>query len=109
MAKHHSKERIKGEGFELAGNPEKLINLLLADENERKWVANQLENEGPKHKQVLTALLCNRLYEMVKAVEKSSGYNFALQEGYELIIEKDKDSKLLPVAVPVNAGSEANN
>ena len=109
MAKQHSKEKPKGVGFTLAGHMEELIKLLVTNEHDRKWARNQLQNEGPKHKQVLTALLCNRLYDMVKAVEKSSGYQFALQEGYELVIETDKESKLLPVPVPVNGRSEENS
>ena len=108
MAKHHSNKDSKGEGFALVGNPEALIKLLVTEVNDRKWASNQLENEGPKHKQVLTALLCNRLYDMVKAVEKNSGYLFAVQNGYELIVKTDAESKLLPVPVPVNAGPELN-
>jgi len=109
MAKQHSKEDSKGDGFKLTGNPEEFIKLLVIDTDNRKWVTNQLEHGGPKHKQVLTALLCNRLYEMVRDVEKNSGYAFVLQDGYELIIEKDKETKVLPIPVPVNTGSKINN
>ena len=93
MVKHHLKENAIGHGFTLLGSPEEFVKLLIADANDRKWVTNQLEHEGPKHKQVLTALLCSRLYEVIRAVKKNSGYTFVMQEGYELIIERDKETK----------------
>lgn len=102
MAKHHSKEAQKGEATKLVGTPTELINLLITDVNEKKWVTGQLENEGPKHKQVLSALLLKRLYKMVQALEKKNGIEFVMQDGYELIIEKDKETKVIPVPVPIN-------
>ena len=69
---------------------------------------NQLVNEGPKHKQVLTALLLNSSYELLKTIEKSTETLFVLQEGFELI-DDDKDEEIaFPVSIPLNLGTNVN-
>jgi len=83
MPKHHPKPHHKGEGVKLAGSPEELISLLIADASEREWANDQIANEGPRHKQVLSALLLKRLYKLVQATEKSTGTYFQLQKGYQ--------------------------
>ena len=100
--KHHS----RGEGVKLIGTPVELIDLMIPGANERKAAIEEVDNEGPKHKQVFSALLLNRLFKMVRTIEKSSGTKFALQEGYELIQEKGEEEVALAVSVPINVGTD---
>lgn len=110
MSKNSSDKEHKGEGVKLVGSPKKMIDLLILGEKERKRVGDQIVNKGSKHKQVLTALLLKRLYKLVQTIEKSSGKKFAMQEGFELTVEKDdKGNKMaLPVIFPMNLGSSAD-
>ena len=105
MSKEQLKESHKGEGVKLVGSPEKIIDLLILSDIERERVTDQLINHGSKHKQVLTALLLKRLLKLVQTIEKGSGLEFEMQEGYELTIEKNDKEKVLPVIIPVNLGS----
>ena len=101
-------KKPKGEGVKLVGSPEELINLMITDVNEKKWATDQLINEGPKHKQVLSALLLKRLYKLVQTLEKSSNTKFVLQKGFELVNEKDAKKKVLPVTLPINLSAETD-
>ncbi len=103
--KEEPQSKPKGEGVKLVGSPEDLINLLITDAKEKKWATDQVINEGPKHKQVLSALLLKRLYKLVQTVEKSSGTKFEVQKGAELIMQKDEAKKVLPVTLPINLGA----
>ena len=84
--------------------PQGLINLMVKDKKERKWVLNQLEEEGPHHKQVLSALLLNRLNVLVNIIEKEKTTNFELQEGYEIARVEDKMDVIYPVNIPIHLG-----
>ena len=106
MPHNYAKHPSKGERVKLITIPEELIDLMIPGTNERKEAIDEIDNEGPVHKQVFSALLLNRLYKMVHTVEKSSGTKFALQEGYELIQEKDKKDVALSVSVPINVGTD---
>ena len=108
MPKHHPKPHHKGEGIKLAASPEELISLLIADAAERAWANNQIANEGPRHKQVLSALLLKRLYKLVQVTEKSTGTAFELQKGYEIVKEKEEEVVTLPVSIPINLGAGAD-
>ena len=107
MSKDQSTHDHKGEGVKLVGSPEKMIDLLIVGDKERKRVKDQVVNHGSRDKQVLTALLLKRLFKLVQTIEKSSGTKFAMQEGFELTVEKDEQDKelMLPVLFPVNLGS----
>ena len=98
MAKHHLNTKHKGEGVKLVGSPKELINLMLKETREKKWVTDELLNEGPKHKQVLNALLLKRLYKLVQTIEKNSKVEFAIQKGHDLVSE---DKKVLPIQMPI--------
>ncbi len=104
MKTEHSIHYRPGEGVKLVGNPDELIDLMVEDKSKNKWTKDQIINEGPVHKQVLSALLLMRLYKLVKTVEKSSGVPFALQNGLELV--NDKDQTVLPVLLPINLSSK---
>jgi hypothetical protein len=104
MAKNHK----KGDGVKLVGSPSDLINALLKDPTERKEALNQITGHGPKHKQVLDALLLKRLYKLVKAVEENTGRHFIEQKGLPLTVGKDDDEMLLPLPIPVNISSGFN-
>ena len=100
--KHHA----QGEGVRLIAAPKELIALMIPDTDDRAVAIDEIDNEGPVHKQVFSALLLNRLYKMVRTIEKSSGTKFALHEGYELIQEKGGEEVALSVSVPINVGTD---
>lgn len=104
MSKHDGKLHHHGEGVKLAGSPAPLIDLLIRDADLNRWATEHIVNEGPKHKQVLTALLLKRLYALVQSVEMSTNTVFALQEGYELTKEKGAKGDVLPVSLPIHLG-----
>ena len=61
-----------------------------------------LVNEGPEHKQVLSALLLKRLYKLVQVVEKSHGHSFTPQKGYDLDSwNHEEEEFVLPVQIPI--------
>jgi hypothetical protein len=92
----------KNKAPHLVGSPEAFINLLVKDTNIRKWVAAQIENEGPAHKQVLSILLCKRLHKLVKALEKNNDTKFCLQMGYDIVEENEDGTIILPIQLPIN-------
>ena len=102
MKHAHTIHDHKGEGLKLVGSPEELINMMIEGPHERKWAMEQIIDEGPKHKQVMNALLFMRLGKLVKTIEKSTGKTFELQNGLELI--NDRDQTIVPVQLPVNMG-----
>lgn len=106
MSANESTKVLKGHGIKLVGNPEKLLSLLIKNPKEEKWAFKELTREGPKHKQVLSALLLLRVYKLLQTVEKSSGTPFNLQEGFEVVI--DGTEKILPVLFPINITSKEN-
>ena len=104
MSKHDDKPHHKSEGVKLVGSPAALIDLLIKDEDLNQWVTEHIVNEGPKHKQILTALLLKRLYALVLSIEKNTDAVFVLQEGYELTKEKGGQGDVLPVRLPIHLG-----
>jgi hypothetical protein len=60
----------------------------------------------PRHTQVFSALLLNRLYKLMRTVEKASGTRFVLQEGYPLNKEVDGMATVLPIAIPITIGND---
>jgi hypothetical protein len=88
------------------GSPEELINLMVKDVKEKKWAMDQLVNEGPRHKQVLSALLIQRLFKLVQTIEKNSGAKFVLQKGVALVKINDEGKKVLPVTLPINSDGD---
>ncbi len=101
MAKNHK----KGAGVKLVGNPSELINTILKDAADRKDVTAQVTEHGPKHKQVLNALLLRRLYKLVRTIEEKTGKEFSEQKGFTLTVGKEEDEMQLPFAIPVNVSS----
>ena len=110
MSKDHLTHDHKGAGVKLVGSPEKMIALLIHGDKEKQKVNDQVINHGSKHKQVLTALLLKRLFKLVQTIEKSSGTKFEIQEGFEVIVERDDKDKdiVLPVIFPINLGSSVD-
>ena len=106
MQKDNGIHHTHGEGVKLIGAPVELIGLMIPGTNERKEAINEIDNEGPAHKQVFSALLLNRLNKMVHVIQKSSGAKFDLQEGYELVQDHKGNDVVLSVSVPINVGSD---
>lgn len=101
MAKNHK----KGDGVRLLGSPSELVSILLKDAGERKEVIAQVTEHGPKHKQVLTALVLRRLYKLLRTIEAKTGKKFIAQKGFTLTVAKDEDDMQLPFAIPINVSS----
>ena len=102
------KQHKKGLGTDLIGSPDELVKLMIKDPADQKWVLKEISNEGPPHKQVLTALLLKRLYKLVRTIEKSSGTVFSLQKGNMVQSEThDEEAVVMPVDIPVNLGNKA--
>jgi hypothetical protein len=97
---------LKGKGVKLVGSPHELINLLVADTQQNHHATRQIVHEGPKHKQVLTALLLKRLFKLVQTIEKTSKTKFSLQKGVQLIMLKDDVEHILPIAFPLNIDTD---
>lgn len=102
MPKHHEKKpHDQGVGLELVGNANELIDKLIGDTGEKEWALNEVNNEGPAHKQVYSALLLSRMYKLVQSVEKLTGVEFVVQEGVEII--SVKENIIIPVQLPETA------
>jgi hypothetical protein len=101
MSKHHK----KGEGVKLVGSPVELINLLLKNQNDRKETMDQLTEHGPKHKQVVAALLLKRLYKLATSVQKISGRSYVPQKGFELTLAEENETFTVPTPLPVQVSS----
>ena len=101
MPKHHEKKpHEQGVGAALVGTADELINLLIKDRDGKEWAIEEIENGGPEHKQVYSALLLKRMYALVQAIEKSSRTKFTTQKGVEII--SAKDGTIIPVQLPAS-------
>ncbi len=100
--KHDLKPQPKGEGVKLIGAPDAFINLLIRDKAERKNVINEIDNEGPKHKQIMNALLAQRLLKLIKTIETFHHTKFALQEGFEMKTNRAGENHVLPITLPIH-------
>ncbi len=110
MAKknHEKKGHPKGMGVALVGNPDELIKLLISDVATQEHIHDQIINEGPEHKQVLSALLLRRLFKLVKALGKCCDAKFVLQQGSNIVVEKHDVLTEIPVPMPLNVGSKVS-
>jgi hypothetical protein len=85
-----------------------MINLMIEGNEDRAWATTQIEHEGPKHKQIMSALMLKRLYKLIRNIERASGTKFEPAAGYELVKTKDEVETLIPVALVVDLGSDAD-
>ncbi len=105
MPQNHAKHHLEQERVKLIGIPKEMINLMIPGGNEIDWATDQIENEGPKHKQIFSALLLQRLYKLIRATEKSTGKKFELQQGYELFKDNGEEESAMPLEIPINMGT----
>jgi hypothetical protein len=105
MVKNGSKIKDKEAGSKLVGNPSALIQLMIPNADKQREAADQIMNEGPGHKQVLSALLLNRLSKLVETVEHNVNNKFTLQNGSVINVEKDGNNNVLPILFPINLDS----
>ncbi|TKK71498.1 hypothetical protein FC093_00285 [Ilyomonas limi] len=95
--------RKKAAVVELAGSTEKFLNKFVAEKEQAQWCTEQLQEEGPDHKQVMNALLLNSLQPLVKEIEKLSGAPFILQKGEEIYGIHPEHLQEIPVPFPIPA------
>lgn len=95
MGKHVKKE--KNEILELIPGPEALIGLLIKDKDAREELVNELLIGGPKHKQIYSVLLANRMSSLVQTVKKITGESFEVQKGNVLTSHKEE----LEIGIPL--------
>ncbi len=56
-----------------------------------------MANEGPKHKQVYSALLLKSIHNLVQSVEDQTGETYTLQKSVMLVSHKDETSITVPI------------
>lgn len=95
--------RKKAAVVALAGSTEKFLNKFVAEKEQAQWCLEQLQEEGPEHKQVLNTLLLNSLQPLVKEIEKLSGTPFTLQKGEEIYAVHPEHLQEIPVPFPIVA------
>lgn len=91
----------KSAAVELAGSTEKFLKKFVTEKDQVEWCMEQLQNEGPEHKQVLNALLLNSLQPLIKQIEKLSGTPFTLQKGEELYGIHPEHLQEIPIPFPI--------
>ena len=96
--------RKKAAAVALAASTEKFLKRFVAENDQAQWCMEQLEEEGPEHKQALNALLLNSLQPLVKQIEKLSGTPFTLQKGEEIYAAHPEHLQEIPVLFPIEAG-----
>ena len=101
------KPHTPGTGVKLVGSPKAFIDLLIEDSDGNEWAINELENEGPEHKQVFSALLLQRMDALVKEVEAATDSAFSVQPGAEVVNEKD--GTILPFPFPATATKKSSS
>lgn len=97
MAKHHKAE--KNELLGLIASPEAFISLFIKDNEDRGQALSELLTGGPKHKQVYSALLAQRMAALLRAIQKSTGNKFAPQKGELLTSHKDEIEVPIPLVL----------
>ncbi len=97
MSKHFKEEN---EVLNLIGSPETLLSLMVKKKADRDWAMTELQQGGPRHKQVYSALLLHRMHALVNAVEKQTSASFSVQKGTYLTSHKDEVEVPLPLALP---------
>lgn len=85
-----------------ATGTEKFLKKFVAENEQAQWCMEQLQEEGPEHKQVLNALLLNSLQPLVKQIEKLSGTPFTLQKGEEIYAVHPEHLQEIPVPFPTD-------
>lgn len=97
MPKEKNADAIK-----LIGSPEKLINRMVKNTDERTWILDKITVEGPPHKQIQHTLVLTRI-EHLLALRKKSGKATLLpcKDGIE--ITSHDHEKLLPVKIPAQS------
>ena len=96
--------RKKAAAVTLAASTEKFLRKFVAENDQAQWCMEQLQEEGPEHKQALNALLLNSLQHLVKEIEKLSGTPFTLQKGEELYAVHPEHLQEIPVPFPIATG-----
>lgn len=107
MPKHPEKNpHPKGAAKDFASSADDLIGRLVKDKNDKARAIHEIENEGPAHKQVYSALLLQRMTKLVQAVETKSGQTFTPQEGVLLSDKKSETS--IPIPLPASVVKKEN-
>jgi hypothetical protein len=85
MPKHKDETLLQ----DLPGQAGSLIGLLLENKKERDAAIQELTTGGPRHKQLYSHLLLERMRDLIKVVEDQTGEKFKMQEGIDLTSHKD--------------------
>ena len=97
----------KGDGATLVGIPNELIAMMIKSTANQNQVRKEIVTEGPDHKKVLTALLLDRVTEMIKTVEAKTKTEFKPQFGFEVQLQ-DEEKTFLPLSFPIHHSSQVN-
>lgn len=85
---------------ELIGSPEKLINQVIKDTENREWAMNLITLEGPPHKQIQHTLVLKRLEKLASLSKKTTGSLLQFTKGKTITSDSPEGETLLPISVP---------
>lgn len=99
MAKQQTMPKEKSaKAVQLLGSPANLINLLVIEPKDKKWVVEKITSGGPPHKQLQHTLVLTRLDKLASLVKKRSGLSAKHLEGRN--IKTENEGEFLPIQIP---------
>ena len=97
---------------ELVGNYVKdidnMLTLFIKKKEDKEWAHDEIVNGGPLHKQVLSALLLSKAYELIKKTEQRTGEKFKPVKQTAVINNKYEEEYRMPVDVILPEEGEDN-
>lgn len=86
--------------IELIGSPEKLINQIIKDKENRDWALHAITLEGPPHKQIQHTLVLRRLEKLLALNKKNSERVLKFVRGKSITLESAEEEIELPISIP---------
>ncbi len=85
---------------ELIGSPEKLINQIVKDGENRELALQLITREGPPHKQIQHTLVLKRLEKLASLSKKTTGASLKFIKGQKITLENPEGQTVSPVTIP---------
>lgn len=85
---------------ELIGSPEKLINQIVKDSENRELALRLITREGPPHKQIQHTLVFKRLEKLASISKKTTGTSLKFIKGLKITLDNPEGETVLPVTIP---------
>ena len=84
----------------IIATPEKVINALIKNSEDRLWAINKITAEGPPHKQLQHSLVLKRLEKLLAIYKKNNGSSIKAIKGNKLISFGPEHETSIPVDLP---------